>query len=159
MKLNLFVTVFGRRFGFQYSPIVHQNHGPYLTRWILYLGFFCLRLHKFYRGDHDRASHNHPWWFITFPLADYLEILYRHGKPFESRVVERFKFHYRPAAFEHVVKYKVKRIEYENCFPIWVRSIESFWTIVIAGGKSQNWGFYKPDGTFIPYREYEDAED
>jgi hypothetical protein len=151
MNRNFFFHLFGLRWGFQYSPIVHKND-PYLTRWIMYLGWINLRLHKFYRGDLDRASHTHPWWFITFPFTDYKETLYHHGRPTESRVVERFKFHFRRADFEHKVNYPLKRRVSLNHFKVWRPSTEPFWTFVIAGALFHDWGFYTPDGKFIPWK-------
>jgi hypothetical protein len=157
MRRDFYLTIRGKRFGFQYSPIVHERGGPYLTRWILYLGWICLRLHKFYRGDHDRASHTHPWWFITFPFSDYKETVYHHGCRVEGRPVERWRFHYRPANFEHIVNHRLDRKTYENCFAIWQRSTKPFWTFVIASGNVKKWGFYKPDGAFVPHDKYDYA--
>ena len=56
--------------------VVQVGGEPYLGRWILYVGGFSFRLHKFYRGDDMRAPHDHPWWFVTFPLCrGYLELV------------------------------------------------------------------------------------
>jgi hypothetical protein len=156
---DFFFDVFGLRWGFQYSPIVHQS-GPYMTRFIVFLGWVNLRLHKFYRGDHDRASHTHPWWFVTFPFTSYQEWVYRKGELVESRIVSAWRFHFRPTGFEHVVKYALDSAVHPYLgFPMWKKRTKPFWTFVIAGGKAASWGFYKPDGTYIPWRDYDGAEE
>ena len=53
--------------------LVFDNEEAYLERWIIWCGF-TLRLHKFHKGDDDRAFHDHPWWFITLPLRSYTEL-------------------------------------------------------------------------------------
>lgn len=118
-----------RRWGFDRST-VYVNDQRYLDRWILYVNGWTLRLHRFWRGDDDRASHTHPWFFITFPLNDYLECVYKQGRFVGPRWVKRFRFHYRPADFEHYVKYGVAK---------------SWWTIVLTGPKRDTWGFYPFD--------------
>jgi hypothetical protein len=159
MNKNFFFDVFGLRWGFQYSPIVHKS-GPYMTRFIVYLGWINLRLHKFYRGDHDRASHTHPWWFITFPFTSYREWTYSKGKIKESRIVRAWRFHYRSADFEHVVRHSLVAVDDARTGLVYrVVGTRPFWTFVIAGGKVRDWGFYKPDGTYIYWREYDGAEE
>lgn len=89
------------------------------------LGFF---LHKFHRGDYDRAFHDHPWGFWTFPLKSYREIvLNERGKPYLN-VVKPFEWHYRPASYTHIV------LDDKERFPVW--------TIVIPEVKNNEWGFY-----------------
>lgn len=155
---NFFITVFGLRLGFQRSPIIHNN-SPYMTRWIIYLGFINLRLHKFYRGDKDRVSHTHPWWFIAFPLSPYWEKVYCHGKHVEDRIVYAYRFHWRPRDFEHRVVSGLKQVAKHPVHgPVMQEHKEPFWTIVIASGFAKEWGFYKPNGKYIPYWEYTDAE-
>ncbi len=128
-----------RRWGFDRS-CVYVDGEKYLDRWILYVCGCTLRLHKFYRGDDDRASHTHPWWFITFPLGGYLERRYYHGYWLGHRWVEAFRFHYRPANFEHYVVRGEK--------PTW-------WTIVITGPKRDTWGFYPEQNKFVRWTEWE----
>jgi len=146
MNQNYFVTFFGLRWGFQYSPIVHERLGPYMTRWILYLGPICLRLHKFYRGDHDRASHTHPGWFITIPFRSYDEKIYYFGEYLYTRRVDAGWPHFRKRDFEHIV---TGRSDGKKT---------PFWTFVIAGVWNDLWGFYLKDGTFIPFTKYQNPE-
>lgn len=61
-------TSAGRPYG--RSTIYGKDHNtPYMTRY----WFGRLRLHIFYRGDHDPDPHDHPWSFWTFPLTPYVE--------------------------------------------------------------------------------------
>lgn len=60
------------------------------------------RFHKFMREDPGEAHHDHPWWFITFPLDTYVEDVLdvKTGKT-ERVIVEAFRFHYRPKEYTH----------------------------------------------------------
>lgn len=147
---NYYVTIFGRRWGFQYAPLF-INDRPYMTRYIAYLGPINLRLHKFFRGDDDRAPHNHPWWFVTFPFADYVEEVYDRGQFCGARVVRARRFHYRKASHEHIVKGPVA-LWFQGCPVVWDNGCQSpFWTFVIAGSKAGDWGFYPEPGKFVEW--------
>jgi len=151
------VEIFGKRFGFERAPI-SINGEKYMTRYIMYLGWINLRLHQFFRGDDDRASHTHPWWFITFPFTNYSEAVYEKGMYVKTRVVKRFRFHYRAADHEHIVlgpcRVKV-RFYGLHIFPgLPDMPGKPFWTLVIAGSKVQTWGFYPEPGVFVPWWEF-----
>ena len=48
---------------------------PYLTRWVLDLGFISFRLHHWTGSDDLRHPHDHAWSFMTFVLyGSYLDI-------------------------------------------------------------------------------------
>lgn len=127
----------GFKLGFEHSLIAH-NGTPYLGRWIIHCGG-TLRLHKFYQGDDDRALHDHPWWFVTFPFASYRELV----EDVDSlcvNVVRRFRFHYRPAEYRHrVLPFPERR---------------HVWTIVVTGPLSRMWGFWPDADTFVPFCEW-----
>lgn len=125
---------------------------PYMKRLILWLGPVNLRLHKFYRSDQDEALHDHPWWFVTFPLTSYKEwvplppglsakpelsgnLLSEHGDRI-LQDVKRFRFHYRPAEYRHAVV--VDKPGY---------------TIVLAGMKTRSWGFWQ-GSVFTPWKTW-----
>lgn len=131
-----------RWWGFERSTVAHEGR-KYLDRWILYVGGGTLRLHKFWRGDDDRASHTHPWWFWTFPLSSYVERVFSQGVELGSRVVRAGRPHFRSASFEHIV---VGRLG---------GSTKPFWTIVISGTRVNAWGFYPKPGEFIYWKEYQ----
>lgn len=138
----------GHWFGFERSRLVVGGE-LYMDRWILYFGG-TLRLHKFYRGDDDRASHTHPWNFWTFPLTTYFERVYRHGVLVDSvNAVKAFRLHYRPADYEHIV---MGSFIFEGCMP--GEEPKPFYTIVISGPRTNSWGFYPQPGHFVYWRNY-----
>jgi hypothetical protein len=132
----------GYRFGAEFSP-VSIDAGPYLDRWILYLGFGCLRLHRFWRGDDNRAPHDHPADFWTFPLASYVEDVYHEDGLVGHRNVRAFRVHYRPATFRHIV---VGRLDFWDTRP--------FWTIVWFAKRRREWGFWPFPKFFVHWKEW-----
>ncbi len=117
-------TVAGQRIGLSHD-LVYEDQQPYLERWILWFGI-TLRIHKFHKGDDDRAYHDHPWWFITFPLVPYLE--QSPGKPLKR--LRRFVPQYRSAQHRHIVK---------------LIEPKPVWTFIVTGPKSKEWGFWEQD--------------
>ena len=115
-------NAWGMRFGVTHD-LVHENGAPYLERWILWFGY-TLRLHKFHKGDDDRAFHDHPWWFITIPLKSYQE-----STPAgETNHVGRFWPHFRSAKHRHIVR---------------LIQPGPVWTFIITGRKCKEWGFWQ----------------
>lgn len=153
-KTDYTIRLWDRLFGFEHS-MVGIKDGKYLERWIVYFGLGTLRLHKFYRGDDDRASHTHPWWFITFPLRPYRERVYSKGRHVETRVVEAWRPHFRPANFEHIVIDSV-RVEQHPLLSrgAWTHDPRPFYTIVLTGHRVNAWGFYPKPEQFIYWRNY-----
>lgn len=131
----------GYRFGAEFSP-VSIGAGPYLDRWILYLGVGCLRLHRFWRGDDNRAPHCHPFSFWTFPLTSYLEDVYDSDGFVGRRVVRALRVHRREASFRHIV---IGRVDYKR---------KPFWTIVWAGRAKRQWGFWPFPKVFVHWKEW-----
>ncbi len=115
--------------GFTHDFIENDGH-PYLKRWVFWFGG-TLRIHHFLASDEDRAVHDHPWWFVTFPLTGYAEYI-REGGVEVRRAVKPWRPHLRGATFRH-------RVELLK-FPTW--------TVVLTGRKSREWGFW-PDGNFV----------
>ncbi|HAL41993.1 MAG TPA: hypothetical protein DCP57_06075, partial [Gammaproteobacteria bacterium] len=85
------------QFGWTHD-LVYDCGQPYLERWIIWCGI-TLRLHRFHKGDDDRAFHDHPWWFITFPLSSYME----HTPGQEPVVISSWRPHFRGASHRHIV--------------------------------------------------------
>jgi len=149
----------GRLWGVEKST-VYIDGAKYLTRWILYVGFGTLRLHKFWRGDDDRASHTHPWWFITIPFASYGEYLFEKGLVRQQsarwphgpvvRIVRAWRPHFRRATFEHRV---IGRLRQEARL-LWYVDPRPFYTLVITGPRTNAWGFYPEPDKFVPWRDY-----
>lgn len=129
---NWVTTLGGWRFGVTHD-LVFEGGAPYLERWILWFGF-TLRLHRFHKGDDDRAYHDHPWWFITLPLSTYLE-----RTPGQDIVyVSRWRPHFRPAAHQHIVQ---------------LLDQNPAWTFIITGPKTKEWGFWD-NNQFIHHEQW-----
>jgi hypothetical protein len=127
------------RFGFEISTIWFRS-SRYMTRWILWFSY-GLRVHKFWRGDDDRAPHDHPFDFWTFPLRSYTEKYWDpQAECFKLRIVERFRWHYRPAEFRHIVIGRKDR--------------KYIWTIVFTCRFKRSWGFWPTPTTFVPAKEW-----
>jgi len=119
---------------------------------VVWLGGPTLRLHKFYKGDHDRHMHDHPWNFWTFPLSDYYEWAdelqfsdpewITPGFSRRHNFVKGWRFHYRPAEYRHIVQ------SLPGGKPIY--------TLVATGRRVRPWGFWV-NGDFVNYREYNDG--
>lgn len=139
-----FLELGGWRLGVEYSR-VHVEQEPYLDRYILYIGRLTLRLHKFYRGDDDRAPHDHPWTFWTFPLTSYWERVWApdNGRYLGRFVVKAWRFHKRPSAYRHIVEGRADR------------STKPFWTFVVTGGPNRRWGFWPEPNKHVYWREWD----
>ena len=125
-------TLGGWRFGVTHD-LVFESSKPYLERWILWFGF-TLRLHKFIKGDDDRAFHDHPWWFVTLPLTTYQE-----RTPENAAVrVSRFRPHFRRASHRHIVQ---------------LLHDQPVWTFIITGPKSKEWGFWD-NNQFVHHEQW-----
>ena len=130
-------TLAGARFGFTHD-LVFEDDQPYLERWIIWFGF-TLRLHRFHKGDDERAFHDHPWWFVTIPLQSY-----RESTPdAEPTILRRFHPHYRSANHRHIVQLLMPG--------------KPVWTIIITGPKSKEWGFWD-QGNFIHHSQWLDTD-
>jgi len=125
-------TLGGWRFGVTHD-LVCEGGEPYLERWILWFGF-TLRLHRFHKGDDDRAFHDHPWWFITLPLQTYLE----RTPDCDTVYVTRWRPHFRPAAHRHIVA---------------LLQPQPVWTLIITGPKCKEWGFWD-NNRFIHHEQW-----
>lgn len=135
-------TFWRTEWGWEHSTVMHKDERgertiPYLERWILYLGRCTLRLHKFYRPDDDRAPHDHPWWFVTFPLQGYRELVWI-GSLTHFNEVPALRPSFRPAVYRHMVTGPE--------FPVW--------TFIITGPVKRKWGFWKTPREFVPYSEW-----
>lgn len=127
-----------------------SEEDPYLTRWIV----GRLRLHKFHRPDGDKAPHDHPWDFWTFPLVSYVEEVFdpQTGKTI-VHVVERFKVHYRPAVHCHRILGKWSGLDQRHGYKGPLPTVGPIWTIVWTGPVIRKWGFYSK-GMWYPWRMF-----
>lgn len=54
-------------FQFIWGQHIGAEHGcDYLTRYVIVLFGFGLRLHIWRKSDDQRNYHDHPWWFVTW---------------------------------------------------------------------------------------------
>lgn len=130
--------LFGRRCGFERSDIIHGN-SLYMSRWILYVLGYTLRLHCIHRPDRDRALHNHPFWFVTLPLGTYREMYWESfglSGHMWVRDVRPWRPHFRGIDFRHRICHLDRPV----------------WTIVLSGPYVQPWGFYPKPDEFVPYK-------
>lgn len=134
------------RYNFWFEhDVVGIGSEKYLERWFMYFLGFTIRLHKFYRGDDDRAPHDHPWAFITFPLTGYFEQVFHDPEydiavPF-IRYVQSWRFHYRPSNYAHIVL----GCHFTPAYGDRPRSFQTVWpfyTIVLTSRKQRSWGFW-----------------
>lgn len=97
---------------------------PYMTRWVLDLRLFTVRLHCFHRSDDDRHLHDHPWWFVSVLIAGtYREWTETGVGPW--RKLGSFAF--RRALHKH-------RVEIQTGQPCW--------TVCVTGPIRRIWGFW-----------------
>ena len=106
---------------------------PYLHRWVLNLGLFSVRLHKWSASDDLRAMHDHPFHFITFVLkGKYIDI-----SPGKIELLPRWSIRFRKAKHTHSVKIVDKPT----------------WTLLLCGPELRKWGFF-PGGKFTRKDKY-----
>jgi hypothetical protein len=165
----------GRRWGFSVirgSDTPGTPERPYMTR--MWIG--RLRFHLFHRGDNDPDCHDHPWGFWTFPLRSYVEevvvsvdrtsLKWPTPEPShrtELRVVEAWRWHYRPATHCHRVIGSFEGWMYQDqFFPMAVSDVPRIGarlvpTIVWRDRPCRDWGFFKKrDGRWcwVPWKTY-----
>ena len=106
---------------------------PYLTRWVLDLGFVSFRLHHWTGSDDLRHPHDHDWSFLTFVLyGSYID-----RSPDGDEVMSVGKFAFRKAEHQHCVEVKTK-----HC-----------WTFLITGPQRRKFGFWV-NGKFVKRNKY-----
>ncbi len=94
---------------------------PYLQRWTLEIyNLFSIRLHRWFRGDDERALHDHPWNFYGIVLKGSYTDLTEEGR----EEMPTGKVFYRDAEHKHTVETK-------GC-----------WTLVLTGPVIRKWGFW-----------------
>ncbi len=124
-------------FGYQ-DQIIGRRECPYLHRRILYFGLWSVRYHIFHRSDEERALHDHPWGFWTFPINDYDEHYIDADGVEQFRTVKRFRFHRRRHGFAHRVVMSGENVAR---------------TFVFTCRKRSSWGFFVR-GKFMPWRKW-----
>lgn len=97
------------------------------------------RIHIFWRGDDDRALHDHPNDFWTFPLKGYWENWFNpKTKCHELRRVKAWRWHFREAEYRHRVlgSHRYTNGDDNELFE------GGFITLVKEGPERRHWGFW-----------------
>lgn len=131
-------------------PDARDLRRVYLRRLrIVQTPWFALYLHFIYLPDEDRAPHDHPFSFRSMILrGGYRERVWnvcwteperRHILPgLERRTWRRFSVHATPRTVAHIIEYLKPGTV----------------TLVWAGPKKQEWGFYPINAKWVPWAEY-----
>lgn len=109
----------------------------YLLRWYVIPRnpWLNVYLHKFLHDDEDRATHDHPWNFVSIILrGGYFERVGQLSTQLQVRLAPSVA--YRPAEHSHRVILH-RGMDHE---------IIPAWTIVITGRVVRDWGFWCPSG-------------
>lgn len=119
-----------------YRVIINCDKEPYLKRWYLIRRESCgLFIHKFIRGDEDRALHDHPWNFVIIPLwRGYVE----HQDSGRKRRVWPLMISIRKGEFRH-------RVELVGAKPAW--------SIFVRFRRRRDWGFW-PNKVFVHWKKW-----
>jgi hypothetical protein len=121
-----------KSFQFRWNEPLGEKECPYAYRWVLNLGFFSIRMHRWIRSDDKRYFHDHPWWFWTLVLrGGYTDVT-----PSGEDVLTRGSIRFRPSHHQHYV-----RIPKEGAL-----------TILLCGPQSRNWGFWVKGNHLRPLR-------
>lgn len=99
---------------------------PYAFRWVLNLGLFAIRVHKWICSDDDRALHDHPYWLLIIVLKGSYDDVTEEGR---EKLV-RWSIRFRRAKHKHTVQL--------NESPTW--------TFLITGPPLRKWGFWVDGG-------------
>ena len=111
-----------RRPWFRWNEPVGLPECPYLTRWLIDLRLFSIRVHHFVGSDDDRALHDHSWGFVTLILKGWYDDVGEH-------TTERMTpgtIRYRSAYHKHTVQ----------------TGPDGCWTIIFTGPRIREFGFW-----------------
>jgi hypothetical protein len=107
---------------------------PYMTRRVLLkTRWLSIYLHKFWRGDHDRCLHNHPWLFAASFVVRGSYTEQRLGK--KPRLVRWFNW--------------ITAKDYHRIAELH----GEVWSVFVGGPRKQDWGFLLR-GEHVPHQEY-----
>lgn len=111
------------------------------------LGFLpTIYLHCFYRPDHDRDLHNHPWAGTSLILTGgYVEERYS-GNPADPNSRKKLKV---------VSSGDINKIHAHTYHRVDRLLEDEVWTLFVLGPKVQSWGFWsEEEGRHIHHKEY-----
>jgi len=107
---------------FTWGEYLGKPECPYIKRWVLNLGLFSLRIHRWISSDDQRHFHDHPWWYWSLILyGGYFDV---------SEAGEEYRPPWSTRFYEATHRHSV-RIPLDGC-----------WTFLITGPESRQWGFW-----------------
>jgi hypothetical protein len=121
--------------------VIGPAEDPLMIRWVLIrFEAWGVYLHKFLRSDYERATHDHPWPFISIILrGGYFEV---HDQTTDRSEIEEYRkpgsVLLRPAAWRHRV----------------VLNGKPSWSLILVGRRCQRWGFF-PAGQWCWWRKFD----
>lgn len=108
---------------------------PYLIRWVVDVGRFSVRLHRWLGSDDLRAPHDHAWGFWSILIAGKMWDRtpgqsggYTGDRPFLERARRWLRPEYFTAEHRHSVRVGPK----------------GAWSILLTGPEEREWGFWTP---------------
>ncbi len=132
---------FGRFRFFEKFVVNDETDGqPYLIRWrLIETPWFGVFLHHILRSDRDRATHDHPWGFVSVILSggytEHSQVRRPHGATFTK--------HYRAGSIVRHKATDLHRLELDR----------PAWTLVFIGARCREWGFMTPRG-WVHWEQY-----
>lgn len=136
---------------FEVTVIVNCDRDPYLYRWyVVRTKWIALFIHRFIRGDEDRALHDHPWNFLVIPIwRGYIE---HSDRPFimwngQSSEWKRVKVVRRVYP---ILGARFRRATYRH--RVQLIDGKCSWSLFVRFRKCRDWGFWNPD--FIQWQRW-----
>lgn len=129
--------------------VIYTDGTPYLMRVYLLPRWFRWRpfLHYFFRGDNDRALHNHPW---GTSISLILTGGYREERlERECDAPLTLERDFRPGSINIIRADDFHRVTLLG---------KGCWTLFVAGEREQVWGFMTKEGEYVPWQEYVDGQ-
>lgn len=115
-----------QRFGLRWAESVGLPECPYLTRWVITVFGYSIRLHHWHASDDQRYAHDHAWNYVACILkGGYLE--HMEGLLSQYRTAGTITFY----KAEH--RHRVQILKGTSC-----------WSLLFTGRPRRDWGFYVP---------------
>ena len=128
-----------------YKKVITDLDGaPYIVRWSAELCWpftrWSIKVHQILQADHDRCTHDHPWWFLRFILWGGYDEIYANAvtKRLKKRTLWPLCVYFCPSGFRH-------RITKLNA--------KSSWSLVLCGPRTRHWGFFTLEG-WMPWSKF-----